>query len=382
MSGTPDFARLAARGVRGLQPYVPGKPLEELEREYGVRGALKLASNENPIGPSPHAVAAMASVLADAALYPDGSGYRLRHALAARLGVSAGQITLGNGSNDVLVMLAEAFLTPRTEAVLSAYAFLVYDLAIRATGATARVAPALSPSGAAQPYGHDLDAMRALIGPRTRLVFIANPNNPTGTWIEAAALRAFLESVPPTVVVVVDEAYAEYVEGIDYPPTLSWLGTFPNLVVTRTFSKIYALAGLRVGYAVSHPKLAELLNRLRQPFNVNSVGQAAALAALDDEEHVQRSRVVNRDGRERLVDGLAALGLRSVPSAANFVLVDLDRPADPVYQCLLRSGVIVRPVANYGLPRHLRLSIGTAPQVGRLLAALESALRKPHGEGS
>jgi histidinol-phosphate aminotransferase len=380
MSATPDFTRLAARGVRGLEPYVPGKPVEELEREYGVRGALKLASNENPIGPSPRAVAAMAGVLADSAFYPDGSGYSLRHALAARHGVAAGQITLGNGSNDVLVMLAEAFLTPRTEAVHSEYAFLVYDLAIRGTGATARVAPALPPGVESQPYGHDLGAMRALIGPRTRLVFIANPNNPTGTWLEAGALRAFLESVPPTVVVVVDEAYAEYVEGIDYPPTLSWLETFPNLVVTRTFSKIHALAGLRVGYAVSHPQVAELLNRVRQPFNVNSVGQAAALACLEDDEHLLRSRAVNRDGLAVIGRGLAALGVRTVPSVANFVLAELDRPAGPVYERLLRAGVIVRPVANYGLPGHLRISIGTAPQVVRLLEAMEGALRGPVGE--
>ena len=292
MRAIPDFTRLAARGVRGLDPYLPGKPLEELEREYGIRGAIKLASNENPLGPSPRAVEAIRSALAEVSLYPDGSGFRLRQALSRRLRVDAGQITLGNGSNDVLVLLAEAFLSPAAEAVLSEYAFIVYPLAVRATGARARIAAAL-PADGPQPLGHDLSGMLELIGPRTRLVFIANPNNPTGTWLEADALRGFLESVPPDVIVVVDEAYSEYVTVTNFPVTLSWLSEFPNLVITRTFSKIFALAGLRIGYAVSHPEVAALLNRIRQPFNVNSLGQAAAIASLEDEAHVKRSREVN-----------------------------------------------------------------------------------------
>lgn len=373
MQRSLNFARLAARGVRSLKPYVPGKPVEELQRELGVGNAIKLASNENPLGPSARALEAMRAVLADTALYPDGSGFRLRQALAERLGASAEQITLGNGSNDLLVLLAEAFLTPRTEAVYSDFGFLIYRLSIQATGATARVAPALG-ADSAQPYGHDLDAMHALIGRRTRLVFIANPNNPTGTWLEAGPLRRFLEAVPRHVIVILDEAYCEYVEGIDYPSSIEWIRSFPNLVVMRTFSKIHALAGLRVGYAVSHPQVAELLNRVRQPFNVNSVGQAAALAALSDEEHLQRSREVNRQGLRQLGDGLAALGLRALPSAGNFVLVDLAQPAAPVYERLLHSGVIVRPVANYGLPQHLRITVGTGEMNARVLAALAAAL--------
>jgi histidinol-phosphate aminotransferase len=290
------------------------------------------------------------------------------------------QITLGNGSNDVLVLLAETFLTPDAEAVYSEFAFIVYRLAVQATGAAARVAPALPPGGP-QPLGHDLRAMREAIGSRTRLVFIANPNNPTGTWLGSRALRAFLESVPTDVIVVVDEAYCEYINGRDYPQTLPWLSEFPNLVLTRTFSKIHGLAGLRVGYAVSHPQVAALLNRVRQPFNVNSLAQAAAIAALEDEQHVIRSRDANARGLVQLEKGLGALGIPSIPSAANFVLADLQRPAGPVYESLLRGGVIVRPVANYGLPRHLRITVGRAEQNERFLRSLAVALRATDRQG-
>ncbi len=374
MGAIPDFARLAARGVRDLEPYVPGKPLDELEREHGVTGAVKLASNENPLGPSPRAVEVLRGALGDVALYPDGGGFHLRHALARRLRVSPGQITLGNGSNDVLVLLAETFLTPDANAVYSEYAFLVYRLAVQATGAAALVAPARPPD-APQPFGHDLSAMHGLIGPHTRLVFIANPNNPTGTWLEREALRGFLESVPADVIVVVDEAYCEYVDNPAYPDTPAWLADFPNLVITRTFSKIFGLAGLRVGYAVSHPQIADLLNRVRQPFNVNSLGLAAAVAALDDEAHVARSREANSRGLVQLRAGLAALGITAAPSAGNFVLAGLRRPAAPVYESLLRAGVIVRPVANYGLPEHLRITVGLSEQNERALRALAAALQ-------
>ncbi len=373
MKRSPNFARLAASGVRGMEPYVPGKPVEELERELGISNALKLASNENPLGPSPRAIEAMRAVLDKTAFYPDASGFELRQGLARRLGVEAEQITLGNGSNDILVLLAEAFLTPRTEAVYSEYAFLVYRLATQATSAVARIAPAFG-ADSPQPFGHDLDAMRAAVNARTRLVFIANPNNPTGTWLDAASLRAFVESMPRHVIVVLDEAYCEYVGNIDYPQTLPWIRSLPNLVVTRTFSKIHALAGLRVGYSVSHPQIAELLNRVRQPFNVNSVGQAAALASLDDEEHIERSRETNRLGLLQIGAGIAALGLRMIPSAGNFVLVDFGRPVGPIYDSLLRTGVIVRPVANYGLPHHLRVTIGKPEQNTRVLQALAAVL--------
>jgi histidinol-phosphate aminotransferase len=357
-----------------MEPYVPGKPLAELERELGIVDAIKLASNENPLGPSPLAVEAARRALKDIALYPDGSGFALRQALGARLQVDPAQITLGNGSNDVLVLLAETFLTPDTEAVYSEFAFLVYPLAVQATGAAARVAPALPPGGP-QPLGHNLAAMRALIGPRTRLVFIANPNNPTGTWLERRLLRIFLEGVPADVIVVVDEAYCEYSSGGEFPETLPWLADFPNLVITRTFSKIHGLAGLRVGYAVSHREIAGLLNRVRQPFNVNSLAQEAAIAALADEPHVTRSREANARGRVQLAEGLRALGIDCIPSAGNFVLADLRRLAAPVYDHLLRQGIIVRPVANYGLPCHLRVTVGLAEQNERLLRCLPAALR-------
>lgn len=363
--------RLAARGVRGLEPYLPGKPLEELERQYGVREAVKLASNENPLGPPPAAVAAIQREAVRVHFYPDGSAYHLRQALAGRLQVSPEQVVLGNGSNDLLVLLAETFLTPRTEAVVSEFAFLIYRLAVQATGAKVQCAPANPPSHA-QPLGHDLMAMRARVTGRTRLVFIANPNNPTGTWLTSAELRKFLLDLPGHIIVVLDEAYAEYAG--DDRTTLGWLTEFPNLVITRTFSKIYGLAGLRVGYAACAPAVAGLLNRLRQPFNVNSLGQVAALAALNDEAHVLRSRQLNRDGLVQLRDGLAALGLRCLPSVANFLLVDCGRPAAPYYEALLRAGIIVRPVANYGLPNHLRITVGRPEQNARLLSAMRMVL--------
>src|SRR5690349_4363259 len=258
-----DPTKLAPAGVRTLAPYIPGKPLEELEREYGIRDSIKLASNENPLGPGPRALEAIAQTSRQIGLYPDGSGFKLKQALARKHGCSTDSITLGNGSNDVLVLLAEAFLSPQSEAVYSQYTFAVYPIAVQATGATARVAPA-NPDGHAMPLGHDLDGMARLINERTRLVFVANPNNPTGTWVGAGALKRFIAALPEQTLVVVDEAYIEYVDDPDFPDASRWLGEFPNLIVTRTFSKVYGLAGLRVGYALSNPGVADMLNRVRQ----------------------------------------------------------------------------------------------------------------------
>jgi histidinol-phosphate aminotransferase len=368
-----DPKSLAAPGVRTLAPYVPGKPIEELEREYGVRDSIKLASNENPLGPGPRALQAIAESSRSIGLYPDGGGFALKHALARKHGCAGECITLGNGSNDVLVMIAEAFLTPQSEAVYSQYGFAVYPIAVQATGAVARVAPAY-PADHTMPLGHDLDAMARLVCDKTRVVFIANPNNPTGTSIERELLRQFVASLPAQTLVVIDEAYIEYVQDPEFADASRWLAAHSNLIVTRTFSKAYGLAGLRVGYGLSHPGVADLLNRVRQPFNVNAVALAAARAALDDVEHLERSVELNRAGMAQLRKGLDALNVRRLPSLGNFVLIDCARPAGPVYEAMLRQGVIVRPVGNYQLPNHLRITIGTAAQNERMLNALGRAL--------
>lgn len=361
-----DALTLANAGVRGLQPYQPGKPIEELQRELGLSDIIKLASNENPLGAGAAAQAAYQAAAADLALYPDGSGFRLKQALAAKLGVDAAQITLGNGSNDLLDLLGRIFLSPSASVVFSEYAFVVYPITAQATGARPLVVPA-------RDWGHDLEAMAAAIQADTRLVFIANPNNPTGTWLTQAAIRDFLTSVPENVIVVLDEAYFEY--GDEASDGVALLADFPNLVVTRTFSKAYGLAALRVGYSISSLAMADLLNRLRMPFNVSSPALAAAEAALSDVAHLQQSVAINRAGREQLMQGFAELGLTAIPSAGNFVAVELPVVAAEVYQRLLAQGVIVRPVGVYGLPRHLRISVGLPEQNSRLLQALAIALK-------
>ncbi|HKE95690.1 MAG TPA: histidinol-phosphate transaminase [Povalibacter sp.] len=371
-----DPSQLAAPSVRTLAPYVPGKPIEELQREYGINDIIKLASNENPLGPGPLARAAMARAAAEIGLYPDGGGFALKQALARKHGCAPECITLGNGSNDVLVMLAETFLTPSAEAVYSQYAFAVYPIAVQATGAQARIAAAY-PEDHVMALGHDLEAMARLVNERTRLVFVANPNNPTGTWVDAAALESFIAALPPSVIVVVDEAYIEYVEDPAFADASRWLHRFANLVVTRTFSKAYGLAGLRVGYALSSAAIAGLLNRVRQAFNVNSIGLAAAVAALDDAAHLKESIVTNCAGMKQLEADLDAMRVRRYPSRGNFILIDCRQPAGPVYEAMLRQGVIVRPVGNYQLPTHLRLTIGTQVQNERMLAALKKSLSTP-----
>lgn len=366
-------ADLAIPGVRGLTPYLPGKPIAELERELGLSNIVKLASNENPLGPSPKALEAVRSILPDLHFYPDGGGFELKSALAGKLGLEPAQITLGNGSNDVLELVARAFLSPEVNAVFSEHAFAVYPIVTQAVGATAKVAQAHDGSRGSR-YGHDLAAIAALVDADTRVVFIANPNNPTGNYLARTELHAFLAGLPDHVVAVVDEAYFEYVAVADYPNALSWLPEFPNLVVTRTFSKAYGLAGLRVGYAVSSPAIADLLNRVRQPFNVNLPALEAAKAALDDVEHLQNTVRLNDAGLRQLGEALTARGLEFIPSVGNFITFDLQRPAGPVYEALLRQGVIVRPIGNYGLPNHLRVTVGTAEQNAVFLAALDRVL--------
>ncbi len=357
--------------VRDIAPYVPGKPIEELARELDLdpAGIVKLASNENPRGPGPKALAAITAAAADVTRYPDGNGFALRAALAARLGVSAGSLVLGNGSNDVLELVTQAFLTPGDEAIYAQHAFAVYPLATHARGAKGIEVPA-------KDYGHDLAAMLAAVTPRTRVVFVANPNNPTGTWIDGAAMEAFVAKVPREVVVVLDEAYDEYLAPADRSRSVSWIGRYPNLIVSRTFSKAYGLAALRVGYGVMDPSVADLLNRVRQPFNVNSLAQAAAIAALADTAYVEESARVNREGMRQIEAGLARLGVAFVPSHGNFLLVNVGDGAR-VYAALLRDGVIVRPVGNYGLPGFLRVTVGLPSENERFLTALGRALGRP-----
>jgi len=368
--------------VRAISPYVTGKPVEEVAREFGLSDIIKLASNENPLGVSPLAKAALQS-LDDLNIYPDGSGYALKAALAQRFDVQPAAITLGNGSNDLLEMVARAYLAPGRRAVFSAHAFAVYALATQATGAQATIVPALPPEHPTMPYGADLPTMAEAIDDTTHVVFLANPNNPTGTWVSEPELRQFLESVPSRVVVVLDEAYSEYVDRALYadgrfPDGLALAREFPNVLVTRTFSKIYGLAALRVGFAVGHPALIAMLDRVRQPFNVNSLALKAAEAALNDEAFIQQSRTVNAAGLALMTHACQTRGLPVIPSLANFVTVDMGLPAGIVFDALLREGVIVRPLGGKtntgGLSCHIRITIGTQTQNERVLAALDRVL--------
>ena len=366
--------RLATAAVRSLSPYVPGKPISELEREYGIGDVIKLASNENPYGPSPAALAAMHAALAEVWLYPDGGAHEFKGALARHLGVPENTLTLGNGSNELLLLLAEAFLREPDAAVCSQFGFAIYPLVIRATGARCIEAPALG-ANMGMPYGHDLAAMAAAITPATRLVYIANPNNPTGTWVEPGALRKFIATAPAHTLVVLDEAYLEYAALSGLGDGLAWHREFPQLVLVRTFSKAFGLAGARVGYAVSHPEVADALNRIRPAFNVSNVAQAGAAAALTDLRHVEQSARLVVAERERVAAALRALAVPFAPSAANFLMIDAGPRAPQVYEQLLRGGVIVRPLAGYGLPRHLRISVGLPDQNDRLLRLLGELLR-------
>ena len=363
-----DLCDLAPAYIRSIAPYQPGKPIAELARELNIHPdqIIKLASNENPLGVSPLAMRAIEAAIADLARYPDGNGFELKQALSKRYGVDMAQIVLGNGSNDVLNAAARAFLAPSLEAVYSQHAFAIYALEIQYTGATGVTAPA-------REFAHDVKAILAAITLRTRMIFLANPNNPTGTLIGAADLHGFLRAVPPQVIVVLDEAYNEYIPPPLRSDSLAWLKEFSNLIVTRTFSKAYGLAGLRVGYAFAHPDVADLMNRVRQPFNVNSISLAAAAAGLGDHEFVRRSFELNQAGMRQLTAGLTKLGLTYIPSAGNFVSVNVKDGAG-VFQRLLQRGVIVRPIGAYGMPEYLRVSIGLESENARLLDALAQSL--------
>ncbi len=352
--------------IRGISPYVPGKPITELAREMGlsVEKIVKLASNENPLGMSPKARAAVEMAISGLERYPDQ--FALIAALAERLGVAQNQIVLGNGSNDVLDLAARVFLAPGRSSVFSLHAFAVYPLATLSAGGACIVVPA-------RHYGHDLAAMRAAIRSDTRMVWIANPNNPTGTFLPYPDVKVFMHSVPADVVVVLDEAYNDYLPPAERAESVAWIKEFPNLIITRTFSKIYGLAGLRIGFAVAAPEVADLMNRVRQPFNVNNLAVAAACAALDDHLFVAESYALNRRGMEQIVAGLKRLGLEHIPSHGNFVTFAVKEGAT-VNQKLLKQGVIVRPIGGYGLPNHLRVTIGLETENARFLEVLEKSL--------
>ncbi len=355
---------LVAAGIESLSPYEAGKPAEEVARELGVQEAIKLASNENPLGPSQLAIEAVRRTVLGVHRYPDAAAFLLREALAHRLGVSADEIVQGNGSNELIELVLRTFCTPAHHVVFAEPSFVVYRMVALAHGVPYTAV-------ALRNHRHDLDAMAEAVRPTTRLVYIANPNNPTGTHVSRGDLGRFLLRVPEEVVVVIDEAYAEYADALDYPPALHLRSLRERLIVLRTFSKIYGLAALRVGFAVGPVALTTYMHRVRAPFNVGSLGQVAALAALEDTAHVERSRALNLEQRAKLSDFLKAFGT-VVPSQANFVYVELDRPARPVFEALLTRGVIVRPFTN--LPSSLRITVGTEAENNALMHAMEEVL--------
>ena len=365
-----DAARLANAATAALRAYDPGHDLPALRQRFGATIA-ELGSNENPLGPSPRALEAMRAALADTFRYPDPRGAALKSTLALRLGVDPTCIALGNGSHELLMMLAQCFADPAHSVVFSQYGFAVFPIATAAAGAQPIRVPALPRSHAEAPLGHDLDALAAAVRADTRLVYLANPNNPTGTWFDDAALERFLARVPQDVLVVVDEAYHEYVDAPGVTTALRHADRHPNLIVARTFSKAYALAGLRIGYLVAHASVVTVLERLRESFNVNSLALVAAEAALADDEHLERVREFNASERAWLAAALAARGYESLPSQTNFLLIDLGRDADSLERHLFERGVIVRPMGGYGLPQCLRISVGSRADNERLLAALD-----------
>jgi histidinol-phosphate aminotransferase len=362
-----QWESLANTHILGIAPYEPGKPIEELERELGIHDAIKLASNENPLPPSERVQKAIAAALGDLNRYPDGSGFYLRQALAKKHGLTTDHVVLGNGSNELIELLVRAFLRPGDEAVVPHPSFVVYPMIVQASGGI-RVMVML------KDYKLDLDAMARAITPMTKLVFIANPNNPTATMVTADEVEAFMHKVPERTIVVFDEAYIEFALGPDFPDSLAYVKQGRKVVVLRTFSKAASLAGLRVGYAVADPDAISLMNRIRQPFNVNSLAQAAALAALEDESHILECVRMIEAGRHYLYDEFKALGLKYVPARANFILVDVGRSAAEIYHKLLLQGVIVRPMTSFGMESALRVTVGTPEENRRLIKALKTVL--------
>lgn len=348
---------------------MPGKPVEELERELGIENAVKIASNENPLGPSPLALRAAESSLNDIHRYPDGDAFYLKHKLADTLNVKTETLIFGNGSNDVIDIAARTFLAPGDEAVMGEYAFIVYPIVTQAVGAKAVISPMPN-------YTHDLRDMYSRITPETKAVFIANPNNPTGTMVKRGELEWFLDKIPEDVMILIDEAYFEYVDDRDYPDSLYYHGSGKSLITVRTFSKIYGLAGLRLGYGVASEEIISNMQRVRQPFNANSIAQSAAIAALDDHGHVARSKEVNRNGLMYLAEELGKMEIPFAPTYTNFILIDLGFDPIPTYNALLGEGVIVRPVGGYGLKTHLRVTIGLPSENEKFIRAIKKVLNK------
>jgi histidinol-phosphate aminotransferase len=359
--------------IRKLVPYAPGKPIEEVEREYGIANSIKLASNENPLGPSPKALQAIQEKLVQLHLYPDGDCFYLKARLAEKLKVSPEQLIFGNGSNEVIELAVRTFLRPGDEAVMARQAFVVYQLVIQAAGGAGRAVPLKN-------FTHDLDGIAEAVTSKTRIVFLANPNNPTGTIFRRGEWERFLERIPPGVLIVVDEAYFEYVEDPEYPDSLLYQGRGRPLLTLRTFSKLYGLAGLRIGYGIAAKEIIDLMQRVRQPFNVNAPAQWAALAALDDSDHVRRSLETNRLGMEYLRKEITALGLEQVPSWANFILVRVGNGND-VFQRLLAQGVIVRPVGVYEFPEYVRVTVGTMAENRSFIEALKKLIKPDESGG-
>lgn len=357
-----DFRQLANHSIRHLTPYQPGKPIEEVERELGITSTIKLASNENPLGTSEHVLQAIKQALCNTHIYPDGGQYELKQALSNYLALPPSHITVGNGSENILELIVKAYLHLNDSAVISEFAFLTIEILIRASGAILKIAPATR-------WGHNVDNMINAIDGKTRVLFLVNPNNPTGTYTNKADFEKLLANIPPHIIIVVDEAYSEYIDKPDYPNALSYLSNYPNLVITRTFSKVYGLAALRLGYAVSSPEIADMLNRARLPFNVNSLVAKAGCAALEDQEHVAKSVAITRQGMQQLEIGLREQGRAFIPSIGNFITIDVGH-GNEVYQKLLLEGVIVRPLHAYNMPRHIRVTVGTPEQNERFLNAL------------
>ncbi|HXV84624.1 MAG TPA: histidinol-phosphate transaminase [Candidatus Binatia bacterium] len=353
--------------IRKLVPYVAGKPIEEVEREYGIANSVKIASNENPLGPSPKAIRAIRDRLDQLHLYPDGDCFYLKSALATRLAVSPEQLIFGNGSNELIELAVRTFLHPGDEAVMAHQAFVVYQLVVQAAGGVGKQVPLRN-------FTHDLAAIAQAIGPKTRVIFLANPNNPTGTIYRRNEWEDFLQRISPEILIIVDEAYFEYVGDADYPDSLKYHDCGKTLLTLRTFSKLYGLAGLRVGYGVASKQIVGLLHRVRQPFNVNVVAQWAALAALEDHEHVARTLEVNRQGLAYLTQEIARLGLEQVPSSANFILMRVGN-GNEVFQQLLAQGVIVRPMAVYDLPEYVRVTVGTMEENRRFIETLAKVMK-------